>query len=298
MDFGYEGMQSTMSMLEARNIAYVGAGRNLEHARAPRTLEHNDLRVAFLAYTTDAAHVNAVLATETSPGCNPFRWEIIKEDLERTIQASDLVCVSMHWGYEYARYPSPEQIALARRMIDHGARIVVGHHPHVVQGFERYADGVIFYSLGNFFFPDYRYQGGLRHAWPEPSLTSLIATCSVEVGGVLERIEVIPCRQTRSHRLKLLDGAERDSFLERVAEWSQILQSEEYESFWSGYHPEIQRYLEAREAGKMLQALRRQFREGGLRSILKKISLRRLKQFLLALLQLLHSRLRSPGRGS
>lgn len=298
MDFGWEGMQSTMSMLAAQGIDHVGAGRNLEHARTPRILERNDLGVAFLAYTIDAAHVNAVLATETSPGCTPFRWEIIEEDLERTVQANDLVCVSVHWGHEYARYPSPGQVALAHRMIDHGARIVIGHHPHVVQGFERYADGVIFYSLGNFFFPDYRYQDGLRHAWPEQSLTSLIATCSVGTGGVLERVEVIPCRQTQGQRLKLLDGAKGDPFLERVAEWSRTLQSEDYEAFWSGYLLEIQRYLEAREAGKMLQALRRQFREGGLRSILRRISLRRLKHFLLGLLRVLRSSLRSPGRGS
>jgi len=60
--------------------------------------------------------------------------------------------VSMHWGNEYQENCSPAQKQLAQRMIEAGADIIIGHHPHVVQGIERYLDGIIFYSLGNFVF--------------------------------------------------------------------------------------------------------------------------------------------------
>jgi poly-gamma-glutamate synthesis protein (capsule biosynthesis protein) len=60
--------------------------------------------------------------------------------------------VSLHWGIEHVTWPSPEQIAVARRLIEAGASIVWGHHPHVVQPIERHGDGLIAYSLGNFNF--------------------------------------------------------------------------------------------------------------------------------------------------
>jgi hypothetical protein len=58
----------------------------------------------------------------------------------------------LHWGIENVYYPSPKQITLARHLIDAGATVILGHHPHVVQGIEKYKNGLIVYSLGNFQF--------------------------------------------------------------------------------------------------------------------------------------------------
>ena len=64
----------------------------------------------------------------------------------------------MHWGEEYVSYPSPEQQQMAHAFVDAGANAVIGHHPHVMQGYEEYHGGYIFYSLGNFnFFVDHPY---------------------------------------------------------------------------------------------------------------------------------------------
>ena len=60
--------------------------------------------------------------------------------------------MSLHWGIEKAFYPSPKQVALAHKLIDSGATIILGHHPHVIQGIENYKSGLIAYSLGNFQF--------------------------------------------------------------------------------------------------------------------------------------------------
>ena len=67
-------------------------------------------------------------------------------------EANDILVVSFHFGDEYQQNPSKRQRTLARAAIDAGARIVVGHHPHVVQSVEEYDGGVIMYSLGNFIF--------------------------------------------------------------------------------------------------------------------------------------------------
>jgi len=73
-------------------------------------------------------------------------------DVKSTLGRADVVTVSMHAGWEYYRKPNPWQQKFARAAIDAGASIVVGHHPHVTQTVESYANGVIFYSLGNLVF--------------------------------------------------------------------------------------------------------------------------------------------------
>jgi poly-gamma-glutamate synthesis protein (capsule biosynthesis protein) len=65
---------------------------------------------------------------------------------------ADVVIVCPHWGVEYALQPSREQVELAHQMIDAGADLIVGSHPHVVQPLEKYHDRWIAYSLGNFVF--------------------------------------------------------------------------------------------------------------------------------------------------
>jgi gamma-polyglutamate biosynthesis protein CapA len=88
-----------------------------------------------------------------TPHMDFYRDCVTREDLA-AIQKSNaqvkIICI--HWGDEYSHYPSPEQIELAHQLVDHGACLVLGHHPHVVQGVETYRDAVIAYSLGNFVF--------------------------------------------------------------------------------------------------------------------------------------------------
>ena len=80
----------------------------------------------------------------------PLREAIAMEDVVELRKQVDCVVVSLHWGYEYVEYPSPRQQAFARKLVRAGAQMVIGHHPHVVQGVERYQGGLIAYSLGNF----------------------------------------------------------------------------------------------------------------------------------------------------
>jgi len=69
--------------------------------------------------------------------------------------------VSVHWGVEYCNLPSPSQVQQARRLIDSGASVVLGHHAHVVQGVEEYGGGVIAYNLGNVTTTDLKIDGRL-----------------------------------------------------------------------------------------------------------------------------------------
>ena len=84
------------------------------------------------------------------------------EDIRAAASGGDAVLVSLHWGDEYVEYPSLAQMRFARRLVEAGADIIVGHHPHVVQGVERYRGAVIAYSLGNFVFD--MWQRATRHS--------------------------------------------------------------------------------------------------------------------------------------
>jgi poly-gamma-glutamate synthesis protein (capsule biosynthesis protein) len=82
-----------------------------------------------------------------------YRDRVGEEELgamKRSDAFLKIVCI--HWGNEFSEYPSPDQIELAHRMVDNGAHLILGHHPHVIQGAETYRGGLIVYSLGNFIF--------------------------------------------------------------------------------------------------------------------------------------------------
>ena len=135
-----------------------GWGENIFEARRPRILEIKGVKVAFLAYTevgegftyTRVPHQWA--ATPELPGAAPVRADFLRQDVKTARGEADLVIVSMHWGKEYDHRPTDFQKALGRIAMDAGADLVIGHHPHVIQGIEFRGRGVIAYSLGNFVF--------------------------------------------------------------------------------------------------------------------------------------------------
>ncbi len=156
LDYHHEGMQETMAILTDNSIAGVGAGRNIHEARKPVIMEVNGITIGFVAYTemwfVHAREPISWQATEEEPGVAPARLEYVAEDIADLRDKVDIIVASFHWGKEYADEPTTEQKALARGAVDAGADLVLGHHPHVLQGIEFYKQGVIAYSLGNFVF--------------------------------------------------------------------------------------------------------------------------------------------------
>ena len=78
--------------------------------------------------------------------------EVLAGQLATARQNCDLLFVSVHWGQEYKTEPEAENVELAHFLVDNGADVVFGHHPHVLQGIEVYKNCPIFYSAGNFVF--------------------------------------------------------------------------------------------------------------------------------------------------
>ena len=150
LDYGPQGLEDTRSALEKAGIQGVGAGRNLAEARAPVYMVKGGATVAFLAYSL--TFPEEFWAGPDKPGTAFGHEQDVRADVTAARQTADIVVVSFHWGQEGKTELRDYQVQLAHAAIDAGASAVLGHHPHILQAVERYQDGVILYSLGNFAF--------------------------------------------------------------------------------------------------------------------------------------------------
>ena len=149
-DWGPEALLDSLDRLRAAGIRPVGAGQNVLAAHYPLLVNVGGLRVAFLAYV-DIDPKEAAAAVDR-PGVAWLDPAQTLADIRFARPLADLVIVCPHWGAEYALKPTRDQVELAHQMIDAGADLIVGSHPHVVQPLENYHDHWIAYSLGNFVF--------------------------------------------------------------------------------------------------------------------------------------------------
>lgn len=153
LDFGVEDLFETMTLLNQNNIQYSGAGKHLQEARQSARMEAKGKKIAVACYSL--TFPEEFWATDTTAGtCFPFDT-FFYDDLRKFKAENDLVIVSFHWGGELLQYPKPYQLELAHNAIKVGADLVIGHHPHVVQGIELYRGKMIVYSLGNYIFGSY-----------------------------------------------------------------------------------------------------------------------------------------------
>jgi poly-gamma-glutamate capsule biosynthesis protein CapA/YwtB (metallophosphatase superfamily) len=150
MDFGEVALDETMLHLESAGIAWIGAGNNLAEARKMALYTIKGKKVAFLGYSLTKPL--EFFAGRNRPGTAPGLEKFFVEDIRRARLEADYVIVSFHWGTEGSSEIQPYQRTVAHKAIDAGADVIIGHHPHVLRGIERYKTGIVFYSLGNFIF--------------------------------------------------------------------------------------------------------------------------------------------------
>lgn len=160
-DYGRDAFLETIRHLDNAGIAHFGGGRNLGEAHRPLWIDRKGLKIAVLAY--NEFKPRAFEAGANWPG---IAWseddQVIADIRAAKAAGADLVIPFMHWGWEKETQPGERQKMLARRMIDEGAALVVGGHPHVTQGAETYKGKPIIYSLGNFVFDGFDYANAQR----------------------------------------------------------------------------------------------------------------------------------------
>ncbi len=178
-DWDRPALLDTVRRLRSAGILPVGAGANDLEAHYPVVVDLKGVRVAFLAYVGIPPE-----EAEAGPDLAGVAWldpERVLADIRFARPLADVVVVSLHWGVEYASRPERRQMQLAHQIIDAGADLVVGGHPHIIQRLEQYHDRWIVFSLGNFIF-DQRAPGTRRGNMLKVTLT----------GKQISAVETIP----------------------------------------------------------------------------------------------------------
>lgn len=152
MDYGEEGLLDTFRHLEKNGIPWVGAGSNADEAYRHATIEHDGMKIAFLGFSRVLPTPDWFVGKDKPGVAESYSTKLPLEAIRKAREEADLVVVLAHWGKEREDQPAKEQVDLAHQYIDAGADLVVGSHPHVLQGFEQYKGKWIAYSLGNFIF--------------------------------------------------------------------------------------------------------------------------------------------------
>lgn len=204
MNFGRSGLESTIKNLDVAGIGHAGAGLGEEEIYSPVVKETKGVKFGFLAYS----YSNERVADKKNGtyGVASLDAEKMKSQVAELKKSADAVVVSMHAGTEYETVPGRAQKDFAHAAIDAGASLVIGHHPHVVQTAEKYKDGYILYSLGNFVFDQ---------MWSEETRLGAIAEITFD-GDKISKIDFVPVKIFDYAQPKLAEGPDKDKILERL----------------------------------------------------------------------------------
>lgn len=181
-----EGFERVVDLLARLNIEFCGAGRNAREAFRPTIIESNGIRTAFVG-VADKSTGASRFANEKASGIARLETDKIVETVSSLKERANHVIVSPHWGEERFRVPSPEQRRQARAFVDAGASMVLGHHPHVLQGLEMYKGAPVAYSLGGLLANTVYYSNGDSLVWDSFERTGCILLaelCENEVRNV------------------------------------------------------------------------------------------------------------------
>ncbi len=242
-DYGTTAVDETLGLLDLVGVAHAGAGRSGAEARRAAIVSRSGYTIAFLAYAESVWSVIEArdppwpkpLATMAATGPVPalgygpaaapgpasdvrgrsgtaiIREDTLRSDIEnlKNRPGIDLIVVSFHWGDEFMQVPYARQRRIAQLAIDCGADVVLGHHPHVLQGIEKYKNGLVFYSLGNFVFdmdPDATYDSMVVILWAEKDETGRALVKAFDILPVrIVRKRYTPVPATGEDRRRITD---------------------------------------------------------------------------------------------
>lgn len=203
LDYGRDAMLDTIDTLDHAGIRHVGAGKNLAEARKPAIVELNGRTFAFIGATRVYPEADWAAGTDSAGMFSAYDGgAALAEEVKAAKQQADYVIAYVHWGIEREEMPNEVQKSIAHRLVDAGADLVVGAHPHVLQGLEYYQGVPIAYSLGNFVFGS-----------SIPSTALLQA--DVDDEGI--RLRLIPGTSAAGYTRKLDDAEKIAAFYEKMS---------------------------------------------------------------------------------
>ena len=215
MNFGAIGMEDTLATLRAHGITPFGGGMNLAEARKPGIFDVKGVKFFFLGY--DGITAEEYGAGPTSAGTCPLDMALVLEDMAAAKAAgAELIIPYFHWSEEYVAVPSAYMRQVAHRAIDNGAAMVIGSHPHWVQGTEWYKGKPILYSLGNFVFDQ---------EWSIETKQGMFTEIVVRHKRVV-RVRLVPVLIEDYNRPRILDVVEGMPVLQRVYDATDVIKGQ------------------------------------------------------------------------
>ena len=206
-DFGEEGLLDSVATLRNAGIQTMGAGKNLREASAILYYVANGKKIAFVSatqierysfYTKEATATTAGVLKTKKP-------EIYNEVIREAAANSDYVIASVHWGTEGTYRYAHDQYDLAMGFVEAGADVIIGGHPHRIQGVEYIKNVPVLFSLGNFWFST-------------GTLYTMIAQVQIDAKGELS-VRAVPCIQ-RELVTSMIEGEEAEKFYKFLADVS------------------------------------------------------------------------------
>ncbi|WP_458126217.1 CapA family protein [Paenibacillus sp. Z3-2] len=209
LDQGVEGLVDTLTYLKEYGIAHTGAGMNRDEAYAPAYLERKGMKIALLGFSRVVPEASWKAEGNRAGVAEAYDSTGAVKAIEEARKKADLVIVVAHWGEERVSTPNSDQTRLAHEFVDAGADLVIGGHPHVLQGLEYYKGKWIAYSTGNFTFS--------RSTTEETWKTAVFqARCSREAACSMK---VIPYEAGLGQAIPMIDEANK-LLLQQMAQLS------------------------------------------------------------------------------
>ncbi len=199
-DLGEEGLENTKDILSKYDVKYFGVDYLLK-VISPFILKIKNIKIAFLCVSTEEPEVTSICASENHQGVLDYNDCRIKNIIQKTKKKVDFFIIFPHWGREFLDYPSVQLRYKAYNWIDAGADLIIGNHPHIIQGKESYKGKWIYYSLGNYIFPDFFKKNGVKKSWGKSNSHSVMLKIDFDKNIVINEIGLF--YDTKTNELKL-----------------------------------------------------------------------------------------------
>lgn len=227
-DYGLSAIQRTLDSVNQFGAKAVGASCDSAQVKQPQIITIDNIRFGILAFCSTRKCVGDHLKTAIGDSISLIDASSTNS-IKQLKKQVDHVITICHWGREFVNYPLPEDIEIAHSFIDAGASLVIGHHPHVLQGYETYKKGLIFYSLGNFIFPEQASPQVLR--WKKNERTGMLLL--IDFTKITLNLQaVIPIRLSKLNQLEILQGKASLQVERNIAKWSSKFSNRNYSQFF------------------------------------------------------------------
>jgi len=205
LEHGTDTAIDTVHNLQQAGIITIGAGKE--------KLFQNELQIEeIICGDYVLAFIGICLRREKYAFSGGAELETILEAIKDLNSNGKIVCISIHWGDEFMDRPSIQQKNMAHKIIETGAKLIIGHHPHVVQGIENINGGLVAYSLGNFIFDSFL----------SDTIWSLILSITISEKEIIHW-EYIPIEKDNEHRPQIATGDSRERLKEEIKRRCDIL---------------------------------------------------------------------------